>query len=138
MLKRWRTELIALVVGVAIGVGIGVIAGVGPFGTSESDRASDGAAAYLKAFADNDASELCASISPLARTRLQFSGQSCLQSAATALNKLPQAQRAALADAKITGVSLNGTRGTAHFEPTLSGRDAMDLVKVGDQWLVND
>src|SRR4051794_40050149 len=137
MLKRWRTELIALVVGVALGVGLGIALGVGPFGTSESDRARDAAAGYLLAFADDDPASLCAHISPLGRARLQFNARSCEQSAQTAITQLPKAQRTALADAKVTAVSLNGARGTAHFTPKLAGREDMQLVKVGGQWLVN-
>src|SRR4051812_37599567 len=140
MLRRWRTELIALVVGIAIGVGAGVLLGLGPFDRtpSEPDRARDAATAYLQAFADDDPGALCAHISPLGRARLQFNARSCEQSAQTAITQLPQAQRDALRDAKVTAVAISGTRGTAHFTPKLSGRNDMQLVKVGEQWLVNE
>src|SRR3954470_24950230 len=98
-MRRVPNILITLVIGVALGVGIGLL--VKSLGSSESDKVSDAATGYLQAFADDDPAALCAHITPLARTRLQFNAQTCEQSAKTALAQLPKAQRDALRNAEI-------------------------------------
>jgi hypothetical protein len=137
MLKRWRAELVALVLGLGIGVGIALALGVGR-GESEPDRVRDAATAYLQAFADDDPTALCQHISPLGRARLQFGAQSCDASAQTSIARLPKGQRDALHDPKIAVVSVSANKAAVRFAPKLSGRGDMQLVKVGGQWLVND
>src|SRR4051794_19500826 len=136
MLKRWRAELIALVVSVAVGAGIALALGVGR--DAEPGRVQDAATGYLKAFADDDPAALCAHISPVSRARLQFGAQSCEAAAGTSIKQLPANQRDALRDPQVTVVSVNGTKATVRFAPKLAGRGDMQLVRIGDAWLVND
>jgi hypothetical protein len=139
MLKRWRVELLALVVAIAIGVGLGVILGVG--GSSESEKVSDAATGYLQAFANDDPKGLCAELSPTVQARMKaaqvFGAGSCEDTARTSILGTPAKERAALKDAKITAVSIDGDRASVQFSPKLKGSSRMQLVKVGDTWLVN-
>ena|ERR1700754_551408 len=139
MLKRWRVEIFALVVAIAIGVGLGLILGVGR--ASESDKVSDAATSYLQAFANNDPTSLCADLSPTIQARMKagqvFGGSSCEETARTSIGQIPANQRAALKNPKITAVSIDGDTASVTFSPKLKDSSQMQLVKVGDNWLVN-
>jgi hypothetical protein len=139
MLKRWRVEIFALVVAIAIGVGLGLILGVGR--SSESDKVSDAAASYLQAFANNDPKGLCADLSPTVQARMKaaqvFGAGSCEDTARTSIVGTPAKERAALKNAKVTVVSVDGDKASVRFSPELKGNSVMQLVKVGDNWLVN-
>src|SRR6201991_3693334 len=139
MLKRWRVEIFALVVAIAIGVGLGLILGVGR--ASESDKVTDAATSYLQAFANNDPAGLCAELSPTVLARMKagqvFGGGSCEETARKSIGQVPANQRAALKAPKITAVSIDGDKASVSFAPKLNGSNEMQLVKVGDNWLVN-
>src|SRR3954451_21443408 len=104
MLRRWRTELIALVVSIAVGVGVGLALGLGR--TSEPDRVRDAATAYLHAFADGDPAAVCEHVSPLSQ---KLTGaQSCEEGARASIRQVPERERDALHDAKVTAVTIAG------------------------------
>jgi hypothetical protein len=140
MLKRWRAEIVALVVAIGIGVAIGLILGLGG-GESESDRVSAAASSYLQSFADNDPQALCQDLSPAVQARMKagqlFGGGSCEDTARSSIAKVPARERAALKDPKITVVTVDGNKAAVRFEPKLNGSDVMQLVKVGENWRVN-
>jgi hypothetical protein len=139
MLKRWRAEIIALVVAVGIGVGIGLVLHVGR--SSESDKVSAAATSYLNAFANDDPKGLCADLSPAVQARMKaaqvFGAGSCEDSARTSILGTPARERAALKNATITVVSVSGDKASVRFSPKLKGSDQMQLVKIGESWLVN-
>ena len=135
MLRRWRTELIAFAVAIALGVGVALVFGIGR--TSEEDKVHDAAAAYLAAFADSDPVALCGTISPVARVQLELSSSDCATTAKTAITKVPAKTRAAFRDPAITVQSVDAKNATVKFSPKLDGRDDMHLVKRGDTWFVN-
>lgn len=134
-MRRLGIPILVLVVGVAVGVGIGLL--VKSLETSESDRVSEAATAYLQAFGNNDPGALCASISPLGRAQLQFSASSCEQAASSTIARVPKAERDGLREPEVTVVSVNGNRAAVRFSPKLGGRSDMQLIKLADQWLVN-
>jgi hypothetical protein len=135
MLRRWRAEIIAFVLAVAIGLVIGRVFGVGGWGISDEDRVRDVATAYLHAFADGDAQAVCARVSPLSQ---QLTGaESCEAGARASMRQLPATERAALRAAEVTSVEVRGgTRATVRFVPKLNGRDDMELVKVDGRWTI--
>lgn len=135
MLRRWRTELIAFAVALALGVGVAVVFGVGR--TSEEDRVRDAAARYLDAFATGDPVAVCGAISPVARVQLEFSSTDCASSAKTAILKVPAKERTALRDPSITVESVKGSEASVKFSPELNGSGDMHLVKRNDTWFVN-
>jgi hypothetical protein len=135
MLKRWRTEIVAIVAAIAVGVGVALALGVGQ--TSESDKVAASAEAYLTAFADNDPVALCAAISPVARVQFEFSSTDCATSVKTQIQKVPEAERAKLRDAAVTVESVAGENATVKFSPKLNGRGDMHLVKRDETWFVN-
>src|SRR5207244_796905 len=100
--------------------------------TSESDRVSETATAYLQAFANNDRAALCTYVSPLGRTQL-----GCGQGGSIQAVKLTAAEREALQHPQVTVVSVNGNNATVRFSPKLAGRGDMALIKLRDQWYVN-
>ena len=132
MLRRWRTELIALAVSIAVGVGVGLALGLGR--TSEPDRVRDAATSYLHAFADGDPAAVCEHVSPASQ---KLTGaQSCEEGARTSIRQISERDREALHGVKVTAVTINGERATVRFTPKLSGRDDMQLVKADGRWLV--
>lgn len=135
MLKRWRAEIIAFAVAIALGVGVAIVFGVGQ--TSESDRVAGVAKAYLGSFAANDPVALCNVISPAARVALEFQSTDCATPAKTAIQKVPAKDRAALGDASVTVEKLTETDATVKFSPKLDGRDDMHLIKRNSAWFVN-
>src|SRR4051794_10429017 len=137
MLRRLPKELLFLPVGLAIGVLAGYLLNVNGWRDSESDHVREAATAYLQAFANDDPAAVCANISPLGRTQLQFSSKSCEDSAKSSIAQLPKAQRAALKDPQVTVVSVANNRAAVKFTPPLGKRGDMQLIKLRDQWLVN-
>jgi len=135
MLRRWRAELIAFAVAIALGVGVALVFGIGR--TSEEDKVKDSAAAYLSAFADNDPVALCSVLSPAARVALEFQSTDCATPAKTAIAKVPAKDRAALGDATVTVESMTDRDATVNFSPKLDGRDDMHLIRRNDAWFVN-
>src|SRR5262245_46086138 len=139
MLKRWRVEIIALAVAIAIGVGLGLVLGVGR--TSDSEKVSNAAISYLQAFANNDSKTLCADLSPEIQKRMKaaqvFGGASCEDTARTSIAAVPAKERAALEEPQITVVNIDGDKAAVRFSPKLKGSSEMQLLKVGDNWLVN-
>jgi hypothetical protein len=137
MLKRLPKELLFLPVGIAVGVLIGYLLNVNGWRSSESDHVREAATAYLRSFADDDPAALCANISPLGRTQLQFSARSCEDSAKSAMAQIPKAQRAAMKDPDVDVVSVGDNRASVRYSPKLAGRGDMQLIKLRGQWLVN-
>lgn len=134
MRKLWRSAAV-LIVGVAVGVGIALL--VKSLRTSESDRVKETATVYLQAFATNNAAGLCSEISPAGRAQLQVNAISCEQAASATIARVPKADREALREPQVTVVSIDGNRAAVRFSPKLGGRGDMQLIKLGDQWLVN-
>jgi hypothetical protein len=135
MLRRWRVEIIAGLIAVAVGLGIAIVLGLGRFGESESDRVREAALGYLHAFADGDPEELCEHISP-SRFQGALPSQDCESTARTAIDAVPADSREALHDASVTVVSVGDDRAAVRFEPALAGQSEMTLVKVDDDWVV--
>ena len=135
MLRRWRTEIVAFAVAIALGVGVALVFGVGR--ASEEGRVRDVATFYLDAFAEGSPEGVCSAVSPLARASYAFSSTDCESSAKTAIAKVPHKQRVALHKAKITVVSVNDAEAEVQFSPKLSGTGDMHLVKRNDTWFVN-
>lgn len=135
MLKRWRAEIIAFAAAIAIGVAVALVFGIGR--TSERDKVYDAAEAYLAAFADNDPVALCSTISPVARVQLEFSSTDCATSARTAIARVPEKDRAALQQPKITIDSIDDAEARVTFSPKLNGTGDMRLVKRDEAWFVN-
>jgi hypothetical protein len=137
MLKRLPKELLFLPVGIAVGILAGYLLNVNGWRSSEADHVREAATAYLQSFANDDPAALCASISPLGRTQLQFSARSCEDSAKSAMAQIPKAQREALKDPDISVVSVANDRAAVRYSPKLAGRGDMQLIKLRGQWLVN-
>jgi hypothetical protein len=135
MLRRWRAEIIAFFVAVALGLVIGRVLHVGGWGVSDEQRAREAAVAYLHAFGDGDAEAVCAHVSPLSQ---KLTGaESCVAGARAGIRALAPADRAALRNANVSSVEVRGgERASVQFTPELNGETEMQLVKVGDRWLV--
>ena len=137
-MRKWLPkELLFLPVGVAIGVLIAWALNVNGWRDSESDHVREAAKVYLQAFADDDPAAVCANVSPLGRTQLQFSARSCEDSAQSAIAQIPKPQRDALKDPDVTVVSIASNRASVRYTPKLAGRGDMQLIKLRGQWLVN-
>ena len=135
MLRRWRTEILAFAVAIALGVGVALVFGIGR--TSEEDKVHDVAAAYLAAFAEDDPVALCNAISPVARVQFEFASTDCATSAKTAIQKVPAKERAALKSPSINVASVSDAQARVQFSPKLSGTGDMHLIKRQDTWFVS-